>query len=213
MNKTDTVLVTLGSRSMNGWWFILTAFLFSIEAGGPAWALEFVADQITRIDRHSSRVTIFYRDEMWRLEHNRPGPVNVTIVRKDKDIVWHLLPSTKHFKTMPYDHEQHPKVAEQLEGEVSREAIGTELLDGHPTVLYEVVVEAPGGTREGYYQWLATDIHFPLKLAKKDGSWIIEYRHVRIGACSDLLFELPMNYLPLERFDTSEITENEYPAM
>lgn len=200
-------------RAKNGWLFILTALVFSIGPGSPAWTLEFVADQITRIDRHSSKATIFYRDEMWRLEHNRAGPVNVTIVRKDKDLMWHLLPTMKHFKAMAYDHEQHPKVTERLEGEVSREAIGSELLDGHPTVLYEVIVDAPGGKRDGYYQWLATDINFPLKLAKKDGSWTVEYRHVRIGTVSDFLFELPMNYLPLDQSGASEIMENEYPAM
>ena len=198
---------------MNRWWLILPTLVFSVWPAHLGWALEFVADQITRIDRHSSRATIFYRDEMWRLEHNRTGPVNVTIVRKDKDVIWHLLPRTKHFKTMPYNHEQHPKVTERLEGEVSREAIGSELLDGHPTILYEVAVDAPDGKREGYYQWLATDINFPLKLANKDGSWIIEYRHVRIGTVSDLLFELPMNYLPLDQLGTSTIIENESPAM
>jgi hypothetical protein len=52
-----------------------------------------------------------------------------------------------------------------------------------------------------YYQWLATDIHFPLKLMRKDGAWSVEYRRVRMGHVSDFLFELPVNFHPLEEFD------------
>ena len=177
-----------------------------LAAGMDAWALEFMADQITRIDGHSRKALIYYRDDRWRLEHFDAGPVNVTIVRKDKDVMWLLLSRMRHFKTVPYDPEQAPKVREQLDGEVTREAIGTETLDGHPTTLYEVTVRK-GDRKDVYYQWLATDIKFPLKLARKDGSWVVEYRHVRLKPLSDFLFQLPVNFQPLEEFDQGESEE------
>ena len=40
-------------------------------------------------------------------------------------------------------------------------------------MLYEVTTKH-GERVDAYYQWVATDIQFPMKLAKKDGSWIIE---------------------------------------
>ncbi len=166
----------------------------------PAKALEFTADQITKINGRNHKANIYYRDDMWRLEHHELGPVNVTIVRKDKQIMWLLLSRMKHFKTMPYDPEQAPKVAERLEGEIAREEIGTETLDGHPTTLYQVTVKQ-GDRTDIYYQWLATDIRFPLKLARKDGSCIVEYRHVKLRAVSDYMFHLPLNFQPLEEFD------------
>jgi hypothetical protein len=174
--------------------------LFSSLGFGSAWALEFSADQITRIDGHSRRANIYYRDNMWRLEHQDLSPVNVTIVRKDKQVMWLLLSRMRHFKTVPYDPEQAPKVSERLDGEISREEIGTETLDGHPTTLYEVTVQQKKHT-DVYYQWLATDIHFPLKLARKDGKWLVEYRNVKLRSISDFLFELPVNFQPLEEFD------------
>mgnify|MGYP003441030243 FL=1 len=128
------------------------------------------------------------------------GPVNISIVRKDKKVVWLLLSRMKHFKTVPYQAEQDLKVSERLEGEVSREEIGTETREGHPTTLYEVTVKE-GERTEVYYQWLATDIHFPMKLAKKDGSWIVEYQHVKFRPLIDYLFQLPLNFEPLEEFD------------
>ena len=166
-------------------------------------ALEFTADQVTRVDGHSRKALIYYRDDRWRLEHFDAGPVNVTIVRKDKDVMWLLLSRMRHFKTVPYDPEQAPKVSERLEGEVAREEVGTETLDGHPTTLYEVTVRT-GDRMDVYYQWLATDIKFPLKLARKDGSWVVEYRHVRLKPLSDFLFQLPVNFQPLEEFDRGE---------
>ena len=181
-------------------------------AGLPAWALEFTADQVTKIDGRIHKANIYYRDQMWRIEHHSTGPVNVSIVRKDKLVVWLLLSRMKHFKTMPYSPEQNLMVSEKLDGEVSRNEIGTEEREGHPTVLYEVTTKQ-GEQVEVYYQWIATDIHFPMKLARKDGSWIVEYQHVKLRPVSDYLFNLPVNFQPLEDFKKQEEPEPVGPGM
>lgn len=180
--------------------------------GLPAWALEFTADQVTKIDGRMHKANIYYRDQMWRIEHQSVGPVNVSIVRKDKQVVWLLLSRMKHFKTIPYGPEQDLMVNEKLDGEVSRQEIGTEVREGHPTVLYEVTTKQ-GEQVEVYYQWIATDIHFPMKLARKDGSWIVEYQHVKLRSVSDYLFNLPVNFQPLEDFKKQEVPELLGPGM
>ncbi len=197
---------------MNRWLATMLVGVFWVITGAGAWALEFSADQITRVNGRSHKANIYYRDDMWRLEHHELGPVNVTIVRKDKQVMWLLLSRMKHFKTVPYDPEQAPKVRERLEGEVAREEIGTETLDGHPTTLYQVTVRRDG-REDVYYQWLATDIKFPLKLAKKDGSWVVEYKHVKLRPLSDYLFQLPVNFQPLEEFDQKPKAEQKDGAM
>ncbi len=182
-------------------WKLAGALMLSWTVGiMDAGALEFTADQVTKINGRTQKSNIYYRDNMWRIEHHTMGPVNVSIVRKDKQVVWLLLSRMKHFKTVPYKADQDLKVSEHLEGEVSREEIGTETREGHPTILYEVTVK-DGERTEVYYQWLATDIHFPMKLAKKDGSWIVEYQHVKFRPLIDYLFQLPLNFEPLEEFD------------
>lgn len=184
-------------RSFN---LCLVLVALSIFSATGVEALEFTADQVTKINGRTQKSHIYYRDNMWRIEHHSMGPVNVSIVRKDKKVVWLLLSRMKHFKTLPYSAEQDLQVSERLDGEISREAIGTETREGHPTTLYEVTVKQ-GERREVYYQWLATDIHFPMKLAKKDGSWIVEYQHVKLRSVIDYLFQLPLNFEPLEEFD------------
>ena len=182
-----------------GRWVGVAAVLWSLGSI-EARALEFTADQVTKIDGRTQKANIYYRDSMWRIEHHTMGPVNISIVRKDKKVVWLLMSRMKHFKTVPYNPEQDLKVSERLDGEVSRESIGTEIREGHPTTLYEVTVRQ-GERTEVYYQWLATDIRFPMKLAKKDGSWIVEYQHVKLRPQIDYLFQLPLNFEPLEEFD------------
>lgn len=191
---------------------VMVASLVWLAGWVPASALEFTADQITRIDGRSRKANIYYRDDRWRLEHHDLGPVNVTIVRKDKQVMWLLLSRMKHFKTVPYDPEQAPKVAERMDGEIAREEIGTEELDGHPTTLYQVTVQH-GDRTDVYYQWLATDIRFPLKLARKDGSWTVEYKNVKLRKVTDYLFQLPVNFQPLEMFDEPVKKEDPKPAM
>src|SRR5512132_1498355 len=89
-------------------------------------ALEFTADQVTKMNGRTQKSNIYYRDNMWRIEHHTMGPVNVSIVRKDKNLVWLLLSKMKQFKTMPYSVEQELQVSERLDGEISREEIGSE---------------------------------------------------------------------------------------
>jgi hypothetical protein len=193
-------------------WIQFAVVLGWLSAAAHGWALEFTADQVTKIDGRSHKANIYYRDQMWRIEHQSLGPVNVSIVRKDKQVVWLLLSRMKHFKTVPYSAEQDLNITEKLEGEILRQEIGTEVREGHPTTLYEVTTKQ-GERVEVYYQWLATDIHFPMKLAKKDGSWIVEYQHVKLRSVSDYLFQLPLNFQPLEDFKKEIPKESSEPKM
>jgi hypothetical protein len=183
---------------------LIASGLFS---GLEAWGLEFTADQIVKFGRKTQKANLYYRDDRWRLEHQSMGPVNVTIVRKDKQVMWLLLSRVRHFKTLPYDPAQEPKLSEHLEGEISREEIGTETREGHPTILYEVTVKE-GDQTDVYYQWFATDIQFPMQLTRKDGSWSVEYQHVKLRPVTDYLFQLPVNFQPLEEFDPPKKKES-----
>ncbi len=163
----------------------------------PAHGIQFVADQITISDGHTHRGSLYHRDEMWRIEHNDPGSIEVTIVRRDKGIMWLLLGRTKQFATLPFDGSAGVTLERSLTHEIDRETIGTEVLDGHPTTLFQVTV------REGekslvYYQWWAEDLRLPLRIARKDGAWIVEYKNVKLRSLSPRLFDLPLNYRPIE---------------
>jgi hypothetical protein len=73
---------------MRGWLSVFSLAVIGLTTANSTYALEFTADQITKIDGRTHKAFIYYRDQMWRIEHNSLGPVNVTIVRKDKQLVW-----------------------------------------------------------------------------------------------------------------------------
>jgi hypothetical protein len=78
-----------------------------------------------------------------------------------------------------------------------RDLIGSEMLQGRSTTVSKVTV------REGlkditYYEWLADDVKVALRVARKDGTWLVDYDKLRVTRLPTYLFELPLRYLPLE---------------
>ena len=163
----------------------------------PVQGLQFVADQLTQSGGHIHRGSLYYRDDMWRIEHNDPGSIEVTIVRKDKGLMWLLLGRTKQFATMPYEESTVSLLERSMAHEISRETIGTEILDGHPTTLFLITIQE-GKEDVIYYQWWAEDLQLPLRLARKDGAWVVQYKNVKLRSLSPRLFEIPLNYRPIE---------------
>ena len=160
-------------------------------------ASDFTADRVVVKNGHLDRATLYCRTNMWRIEHNTSGPVDVTIVRKDKGVMWLLIARTKRFITLPLDAEIGATCQHDFASEQQRDLIGNETLQGRSTTVSKVTV------REGredvvYYEWRADDVHLPLRLARKDGTWLAEYSHLRLTRLSTELFELPLHYRPLE---------------
>ena len=54
-------------------------------------ATDFTAERVVVKNGHSVRATLYCRGDMWRIEHNTYGPIDVTIVRKDKGVMWFCL--------------------------------------------------------------------------------------------------------------------------
>ncbi len=184
---------------MHRWTFrgMLLASTVWVSASTGAWALEFVAERVTRVDGHTRTESVYYRDNMWRVEQNAPGLVNALIVRKDKRLVWLLLPRFGMFKTVNYEQAYANLVNKRISGEIAREVIGSAQLDGHPTKVYQITVATETGNTVVYYQWFATDLQFPLRLARKDADWLVEYVHLHVTPVSDYMFRLPPSYQPM----------------
>jgi hypothetical protein len=84
---------------------------------------------------------------------------------------------------MPFDGSVASALEQSMAHEIGREVIGTEVLDGHPTTVFQIT------TREEqrdviYYQWWAEDLHLPLRIARKDGPGSLS---IRISNCARYL--------------------------
>jgi hypothetical protein len=152
-------------------------------------AADFSADVIHQGKGYTGQSKIYVQGRKIRMEPK--GQHQYTITRGDLNKTWVVMPEQKMYMESKYDPSQVPQ--EKVRGEMSRKLVGTETIDGHSSKKYEVTYKNDGGVMKSY-QWMATDINFPIKTAAIDGSWSMEYRNIRMGSPPDSLFELPKGY-------------------
>jgi hypothetical protein len=172
----------------------LLFWLASIPIGGltqTATALDFSAERIVKNGKSVVTAHVNAKDDRWRFEFTQPqGGASIIIVRMDRHSSWLILSKRRQYLEVPIAREHQLAVSETMEGEVSRELVGDETLNGYPTELFEVTVAQNGETRQ-YYQWVTKVQRFPVKTVSKQGQWSEEFRHVVFTPQSSYLFELP----------------------
>lgn len=161
----------------------------------PAWSFEFSAQRIARDQGKVISAQVNARDDRWRFEYAEPqSGAMAAIIRQDRQVVWRILSKHRMYQEVPIVREHLLLVSEKMEGEVSRELVGTEDLNGYPTEMFEVTVMAKGEPQR-YYQWVTQTQRFPIKTVSVRGDWSVEYRNVIFAAQSGLFFEPPRGYV------------------
>lgn len=180
---------------------IIIGGILLVWLAAAAWradAFEFSAERIARIGERSVTAHVYAGGDRWRLEYAQPQAGAIAaIVREDQDHAWILFERTKTYLEVPITEALMLGVDEQMDGEVSRERIGFEELNGFSTELFEVTVEREGQRRQ-YYQWVTNPERFAIKTISKGGDHRVEYRHVNFAKQPDLYFELPFRYRPAQ---------------
>jgi hypothetical protein len=175
----------------------LLAFLLILAFSSDSFALEFSADTVTTVKGGEKMTgTINFKPDKFRMEMKDFGK-SIMITRLDKHVAWNIMPERKMYMEMPIDMKNKPRVDEKFEGEIERKEVGREKIDGHPTIKYLITYRVDK-EKSQVYQWLATDINFPIRTAAVDGSWTQEFRNIRKGSQPDSLFELPKGYQKME---------------
>ena len=163
------------------------ALLFVVAMLSRASAIDITADMITKEGKITRNGKMYVKDNKCRAEKGST-PI-YAIVRGDKGLLWQVNGAENTYVEAKLTPALKPWIEEKIFGEVSRKEIGAETVDGHPTKKYEVTVKQ-GNKSDTYYQWFATDIRFPVKIANANGKWSVEYKNIKPGA-SDNVFNLP----------------------
>jgi outer membrane lipoprotein-sorting protein len=154
------------------------------------YALELSADFVMKNGNHTEEGSIAIKGEKYMMQSkNKPS---YSILRGDKKVSWMIIPVEKSYMEMPFDPSKQKVISEKLENEVSRKLVGTETVSGFSTKKYEVTVKN-SGIEEKIYQWVATEINFPVRFSSLDGKMFMEYRNIKSSA-DDSVFELPKGY-------------------
>jgi outer membrane lipoprotein-sorting protein len=165
--------------------------VFVVSASAGASALEFSSDMVMTSQGQTHTSKVWAKENKFRMESG--GQPGYTIMRVDKSVTWMVMPEQKAYMEMKLDPSKRPRSEEKVQGEVSRKLIGSETANGHPAKKYEVTY-TEGGKTERMYQWIATDINFPVRMAAIDGSWVLDYKNIKMAAQPDSLFEVPSGY-------------------
>ena len=171
---------------------LFIAFIIIGFAANTGRAMEFSADQTTRIGKSTMTGKIYFQPDRWRVEMASAEGPKLSINRLDRAVTWLLLPNRSYVE-LPLRIDQIPRVGPTIEGEVARKHVGNEPVSGRKTEKYEVTVESDG-KRQIIYQWVAPDIKFAIKTASADGQWESVYSSVTIGPQRPDLFDLPAGY-------------------
>lgn len=152
---------------------------------------ELSATIVTKSKDQTMSMKIYMKPNKFRTDNETAG--TSTIVRKDLKKVWTIMTAQKTYMEIEGMNDNKQMAEEKVKGEVSRKEVGSETVNGHPTTKYEVTTKIDDKVMQ-VYQWWATDINFPVKMAAVDGSWSMEYRDINIGSQPDSLFEVPSGY-------------------
>jgi outer membrane lipoprotein-sorting protein len=162
---------------------------------GLAHAYDFSADMVMTAEGQKMSGRIFSKGDRFRMEMNAQGQQMIMITRMDKKVAWSVMPDQKMYMEMPIDPKSSPKT--EIKGEMERKQLGTETVNGHPTKKYLVTYKEGTQTLQAY-QWMATDINFPVKTADLNNKWVQEYKNIKMSAQSDNLFEIPAGYKKMQ---------------
>jgi hypothetical protein len=169
-------------------WLALVALVVMAD---DATAVDFSAERIVKSGKKVVTAHVNAKDDRWRFEFAQPqGGASIIIVRMDHQSSWLILSKRRQYAEVPIAKEHQLAVSETMEGELSRELVGDQVLNGYPTELFEVTVSEDGGERH-YYQWVTKVQRFPVKTVSKEGSWSEEFRRLIFTKQSPFLFELP----------------------
>jgi hypothetical protein len=175
--------------------WVVIGLTAGVTVAVPASAFEFSAQRIAKDDGKVVSAHVNAREDRWRLEYAEPqGDAMAAIIRLDKRAVWLILSKRRMFAEVPIGPEHLLLVNEIMDGEVAREFIGKEELNGFPTELFDVTVMTKGESKQ-YYQWVTQAQRFPIKTISKRGDWSVEYRNVVFAKQSSLFFERPRGYV------------------
>jgi len=169
----------------------LVILFYSLIFVSGAPATELSADVIMKSSNGESTSKMYMKTGKFRADpQNQAG---YHIIRQDRKVMWIVLPESKAYMEIRYNQETKIPEDKMIPGEVDRKNIGSEIIDGHPTVKYEITYEDNHRIKK-IFQWMAVDINFPVKVSAIDGSWSNEYKNINIGHVPDTLFEVPAGY-------------------
>jgi len=142
------------------------------------------------------------KDDNIRSDMEMMGQTRTTIVRKDKSLVWILIPKRQQYMELPFSEEtkNNPQFyQDKLESVATKQDLGSEEVNGYKCKKYLFTFNDQ--SRGTMTQWFSEELQFPIKMVNKGSNWEMttEFSNIKEGGVNDALFQIPQGYTKMEK--------------
>ena len=172
--------------------FLITVMVFSVSVN----AADISADMIHKSPMGSFKGKMFLKGDNLRQEMNIRGEKQITIFRKDKGVVWVLMPGQMMYMEMSAGNQKNmaPVDLDELEKIGKKKFIGKEKVNEQMCSKYHYTFNDPSMGTATY--WISEKLNFPVKMEMDgpSGHMVMEYRNIQEKTIPDSLFNIPSGY-------------------
>lgn len=167
--------------------------LFAFEDTSTAYS----GTRIVKSEQGTFTLKVFHTFGKDRTEITAEGQQMATIIRRDKDIAWQLMPQMNIYMEMPIEKAQ---VSDMSSGNLlEKKKVGTDRVSGHDTTKYKIRFENDDGSQGEGFIWLTSEDILMKMVAEiySDGQrYNVEtvMTTLHISSQPDKLFEIPSGY-------------------
>lgn len=176
--------------------FVSALFITVLAFSGFGSAADFSADVVMTSSMGTMKGKVFFKDGNSRREMRMGGQQQITIYRKDKEVVWMLMPQQRMYMEMSSTRpgKMAPVDPGQMEKMGKKELLGKEKINGYMCLKYRYTPNDASSGPATY--WISEKLNFPIKIEMNDASehMVMEYKNIREGTLSSALFNIPSGY-------------------
>src|SRR5262245_42694398 len=180
-----------------GWFLVLCVFIIAAIARAetlPPLTVEYSADRTVESAAGTSTGKIYASRDKERSETSMQGMESVTIVRRDKQLGWSLMPAQRMYRQI--DLAQARKQSSSTPDDVQISAVGTESIEGHEATKYKLLMKDGS---DGGFMWITPEgITVKMDMISKEGGdkrrMTVTLSNLQVGTQDPQLFELPADY-------------------
>ena len=156
-------------------------------------AAEFSADMINTSPMGIIEGKMFFKEGNFRQEMMMGGQKQITIFRKDKEVVWVLMPAQMMYMEMQAGSQQNmaPVDPDEIDKLGEKEYLGKEKVNGYMCSKYRYTFHDKSSGTAIY--WISDELQFPIKMQTQgtSGSMSMEYRNIQEKTVPASLFNIP----------------------
>jgi hypothetical protein len=166
---------------------------------GPS--VEYTAESYLETAYGVQQGPVYFAPGKERREFNMDGIRMVNIIRRDRNVIWSLMPEDKMYMEMKPSKENS---AGDLGGyQIEQTMIGPETLDGVQTTKSKIIMTGPDGEKMGGFMWITAEGIVvkmdAIAMDKKSKARIkTELKNLVVGDVDDSLFEIPEDYTKMD---------------